>query len=132
MNKLFVAVAQLLISLKLIKGYKLLKDAVLNDMAKTQVDLEAYCAELKVALQEKTDETVVQETRTANAIKQRDEAEKRCVEMDRIGRELTKQREDKEAEVELAASEVIVLKEGLAEATTLSKKLKEALDRWTS
>ena len=132
MNKLFVAVAQLLISLKLIKGYKLLKEAVLNDMAKTQVSLEAYCAELKVALQEKTDETVVQETRTANAIKQRDEAEKRCVEMDRIGRELTKQREDKEAEVELAASEVIVLKEGLAEATTLSKKLKEALDRWTS
>ena len=53
MNKLFVAIAQLLISLKLIKGYKLLKATQLNDMAKTQVDLESYCAELKAILQEK-------------------------------------------------------------------------------
>ena len=45
MNKLFVAIAQLLISLKLIKGYKLLKATQLNDMAKTQVDLESHCAE---------------------------------------------------------------------------------------
>ena len=132
MSKLFVAIAQLLISLKLIKGYKLLKDAVLNDMAKPQVDLESYCAELKAILQEKTDEAAVHEQRAKNAVTQRDAAEKRCTEMDRIERELKKQLEAKESEVELAASEVLVLKEEQAEATALSKQLKEALDRWTS
>ena len=132
MNKLFVAIAQLLISLKLIKGYKLLKATQLNDMAKTQVDLESYCAELKAILQEKTDEAAVNEQRAKNAVTQRDAAEKRCTEMDRIERDLKKQIEAKESEVELAASEVLVLKEEQAEATALSKQLKEALDRWTS
>ena len=43
-----------------------------------------------------------------------------------------KRLEEKESEVELAASEILVLKESQVEATALSKQLKEALDRWTS
>jgi len=132
MNKIFVAVAQLLISLKLIRGYKLYEEAVLNHMAHTQRDLEKYIAELKLEFQEKVDEVAVQETRITNALKQRDDAEKRCNEVDHRGQDLAKQLEEKEAEVKLAASEVLVLKEERAEATALSKQLKEALDRWTS
>ena len=139
MSKLFVAIVQLLISLKLIKGWMLCEKEVINHMAQEQLKLEDTISKgekalnvLKLDLQEKENEAAVHKQQTKNAITQRDAAEKRCIDMDFLQRDLTKRLEEKESEVELAASEILVLKESQVEATALSKQLKEALDRWTS
>lgn len=139
MNKVFIAIVQFLISSKLIKGYKLYSTEVLNNMAHKQLKLEEKFDQgvkalnlLKLDLQEKVDEAAVHEQQTKNAVIQRDEAEKRCSVLTRIERDLKKNLEEKESEVELAASEILVLKESQIEATALSKQLKEALNRWKS
>jgi cell division septum initiation protein DivIVA len=132
MSKLLVAIVQLFISLKLINGYKLCDLKMLNQMATMHLDLEENIVELKENLQEKTDEATVYSTQMTNALAQRDDAEKRCIAFDEIGRNVIKQLKIREAEIKLAASEILVLKESQAEATDISKQLKEALDRWTS
>lgn len=139
MSKLLVAIIQLLISLKLIKGWMLCEKEVLNNMAQERLRLEDTISEgekalnlLNLDMQEKVNETEVHKTLTTNAVAQRDAAEKRCKDYERIERDLTSKLEEKESEVEIAASEILVLKESQVEATTLSKQLKEALDQWTS
>ena len=132
MSKVLVAIGQLLISLKLIKGYKLCDLRMLNQMATMHLDLEENIVELKVTLQEKTDEAEVHQILITNALTQRDAAEKRCREYESIERNLKNILKEKESDVEIAASEILVLKERQVEATALSKQLKESLDRWSS
>ena len=132
MSKVLVAIVQLLINLKLINGYKLCDLRMLNQMARMHLDLEENIVELKVTLQEKTDEAEVHKTLMTNALTQRDVVEKRCKEYESIERNLKNILKEKESEVEIAASEILVLKENQVEATALSKQLKESLDRWTS
>ena len=132
MSKVLVAIVQLLINLKLINGYKLCDLRMLNQMARMHLDLEENIVELNVTLQEKTDEAEVHKTLMTNALTQRDVVEKRCKEYESIERNLKNILKEKESEVEIAASEILVLKESQVEATALSKQLKESLDRWTS
>lgn len=161
MNKLIVTVIQLLIDLKLLKNYKLCKTSTLNDLAATHLRmlddmaathlkteakmledayiLEGKISELEKNLQDETYKVSTTNEKWEHAKKQRDDAEQRCEEYNRQQRDLNKSISelnqtinDKEAEAKLAASEMIVLLEGISEATALSKQLKEALDRWTS
>ena len=156
-----MTVIQLLIDLKLLKNYKLCKTSTLNDLAATHLHMlddmtaahlkietkmleDAYILEGKISELQKNLQDTTYKVSTANerwehAKKQRDDAEQRCEEYNRQQRDLNKSINelnqtvsDKEAEAKLAASEMIILQEEISEATTLSKQLKEALDRWTS
>jgi len=149
-NKLIVTVIQLLIDLKLLKNYKLCKTSTLDDMAATHLKakakmledahiFEGKISELEKNLQDRTYKVSTANERWEHAKKQRDDAEQRCEEYNHQQRELNKSINglnqtinDKEAEAKLAASEMVILQEEINEATTLSKQLKEALDRWTS
>jgi FtsZ-binding cell division protein ZapB len=134
-----VAIIQRLINFKLIKGWMWVEKDVMNHMAKEQLKLEEKFDQgvkafnlLRLEVQEKENEAAVHEQQTKNAVIQRDAAEKRCLDMDRVVKDSLQMVEEKESEIELAASEILVLKESQIEATALSKQLKEALDRWTS
>jgi len=127
-SKLLVTLIQGAIDLRLLIGYKLV---TLDSWTKLNLQLSEH-----LSITKKIDEL---RSEVLHWKDQYTEVNERIsllwIEKDRLIKDLhetSAKLTDTTTEVEIANSEMLILRDSLEEATELSKQLKEALDRWMS
>ena len=122
-NKFIATIVKATIDLKLLVGYKLV---TLDDWNK----LDSQLSEGEVATLR---QEILDWQGSSNQLNRRiQELTTEKEKLEKTLHDTTSKLTDSINEVEIANSEMLVLRDSLEEGTALSKQLKEALDRWTS
>ena len=122
-NKFIATIVKATIDLKLLVGYKLV---TLDDWNKLDSQLsEGEVATLRQEILDWQGSSYQLNRRIQELTTEKEKLEKKL-------HDTTSKLTDSINEVEIANSEMLVLRDSLEEGTALSKQLKEALDRWTS
>ena len=122
-NKFIATIVKATIDLKLLVGYKLI---TLDDWNKLDSQLsEGEVAALRQEILDWQGSAYQLNRRIQDLTTEKEKLEKKL-------HDTTSKLTDSINEVEIANSEMLVLRDSLEEGTALSKQLKEALDRWTS
>ena len=122
-NKFIATIVKATIDLKLLVGYKLV---TLDDWNKLDSQLsEGEVATLRQEILDWQGSSYQLNRHIQELTTEKEKLEKTL-------HDTTSKLTDSINEVEIANSEMLVLRDSLEEGTALSKQLKEALDRWTS
>ena len=122
-NKFIATIVKATIDLKLLVGYKLI---TLDDWNKLDSQLsEGEVATLRQEILDWQGSSYQLNRHIQELTTEKEKLEKTL-------HDTTSKLTDSINEVEIANSEMLVLRDSLEEGTALSKQLKEALDRWTS
>ena len=122
-SKLIAIMIKAVIDLRLLTGYKLVQ---LDDWNKLDSQLsEGEVATLRQEILDWQGSAYQLNRRIQDLTTEKEKLEKKL-------HDTTSKLTDSINEVEIANSEMLVLRDSLEEGTALSKQLKEALDRWTS
>lgn len=122
-NKFIATIVKAAIDLRLLVGYKLV---TLDDWNKFDSQLsEGEIAALRQEILDWQGSAYQLNKRIQDLTTEKEKLEKKL-------HDTTSKLTDSINEVEIANSEMLVLRDSLEEGTALSKQLKEALDRWTS
>ena len=122
-NKFIATIVKATIDLKLLVGYKLV---TLDDWNKLDSQLsEGEVATLRQEILDWQGSSYQLNRHIQELTTEKEKLEKKL-------HDTTSKLTDSINEVEIANSEMLVLRDSLEEGTALSKQLKEALDRWTS
>lgn len=127
-SKLIAIMIKAVIDLRLLTGYKLVP---LDDWISLNVQLSENQTNTK-QVKELQDELLQWQDKWSQSTKR---VSGLTLERDRLTKDLhetSARLTESASEVEIANSEMLILRDSLEEATDLSKQLKEALDRWTS
>ena len=127
-SKLIAIMIKAVIDLRLLTGYKLVP---LDDWISLNVQLSENQTNTQ-QVKELQDELLQWQDKWSQSTKR---VSGLTLERDRLAKDLhetSAKLTESVSEVEIANSEMLILRDSLEEATDLSKQLKEALDRWTS
>jgi len=152
-NKTLATLVQVAIELRLIKNYKLVSNETLEHLRSSLIAAEKEVGDLKDGnsmaeellhnsasntahykeLSETANNRISQLTSELTKItSQRNEAVAEQVILSQQLSNVSSDMTEAQQQVEIANSETLVLQESLDEASTISKQLKEALERWMS
>ena len=127
-SKIIATIVKATIDLRLLTGYKLVP---LDDWISLNVQLSENQTNTQ-QVKELQDELLQWQDKWSQSTKR---VSGLTLERDRLAKDLhetSAKLTESVSEVEIANSEMLILRDSLEEATDLSKQLKEALDRWTS